>query len=213
MSFNQYNYRLESNSISNWENTCVNDTRFYFETVNIHQKKFTSFQRLEHVPFKIMNKLNNVNDYIISQNIDRVLMGAQVTMAGLFPPRGRQIWNKNLNWRPIPVHSKPSNIDTILDSEKQCDRYDYEMIEYINSTEYKSLFEKHKSLINYLEENTGTKLNSILSLNHLYDKLFIIRSHGFPYVFITAFCQSENIIQTEKMIPVFLAYHFGQRML
>ncbi|XP_045859515.1 prostatic acid phosphatase isoform X2 [Meles meles] len=43
--------------------------------------------------------------YIQSTDIDRTLMSAMTTLAGLFPPEGVSIWNPSLPWQPIPVHT------------------------------------------------------------------------------------------------------------
>lgn len=55
------------------------------------------------------------------------------------------------------------------------------MIEYTNSTEYKSLFEKNRALIKDLEEKTGAPLNSLTKLNFLYDTFFIEKLKGKRY--------------------------------
>lgn len=34
-------------------------------------------------------------------------MSAEVNLAGLYPPQGRQIFHSDLKWQPIPVHTMP----------------------------------------------------------------------------------------------------------
>lgn len=106
-------------------------------------------------------------------------MGAQVTLAGLFPPNIQQKWNANLNWQPIPVHTEPRNQDYIISPERPCDRYDLEMFQFINTSEYKSLFTERKSAISSLEENSGLKLRSLLNFNYFFDKLYLEQLKGY----------------------------------
>lgn len=109
-------------------------------------------------------------------------MGAQITLAGLFSPHSNQNWSDSFDWEPVPIYRVPKDQDFLLVAEKPCDRFDYEMIKYINSIEYQSLFERNRSLISYLEENTGIKLETLTTINHLYDKLFIEQLRGYRYV-------------------------------
>nr|CAD7463397.1 unnamed protein product [Timema tahoe] len=44
---------------------------------------------------------------------DRCLMSAELVLAGLYPPIGSQVWNHDLNWQPIPVHSTPRLQDKV----------------------------------------------------------------------------------------------------
>nr|XP_018898593.1 PREDICTED: lysosomal acid phosphatase-like isoform X2 [Bemisia tabaci] len=46
-----------------------------------------------------------------SSRIDRCLMSAELVLAGLYPPVGTQIWNKDLPWQPIPVQTAPDDAD------------------------------------------------------------------------------------------------------
>jgi hypothetical protein len=45
--------------------------------------------------------------YVRSSDYNRTLMSAEVNLAGLFEPHGSQLWNQNLTWQPIPIHTVP----------------------------------------------------------------------------------------------------------
>lgn len=40
--------------------------------------------------------------YTQSSEMERTIMSAAMVLAGLFPPKNIQIWNKDLLWQPIP---------------------------------------------------------------------------------------------------------------
>ena len=48
-----------------------------------------------------------------STDFDRTLMSAYSNLAGLFPPNGSEVWNDNLQWQPIPVHTVPQDRDHV----------------------------------------------------------------------------------------------------
>nr|CAD7416747.1 unnamed protein product [Timema poppensis] len=58
---------------------------------------------------------------------DRCLMSAELVLAGLYPPIGSQVWNHDLNWQPIPVHSTPRLQDKLIVMKKPCPRYEQEL--------------------------------------------------------------------------------------
>nr|CAD7201931.1 unnamed protein product [Timema douglasi] len=82
------------------------------------------------------------------------LMSAELVLAGLYPPRGHQVWNPELNWQPIPVHSMP-----ILQDKVNLD---------------------NAELYSYLTEKTGKDIDSILEVEYLYNTLEIEERNGLP---------------------------------
>lgn len=112
------------------------------------------------------------------QDVDRVVKSAKANLAGLFASSDAQEWNENLEWKSIPVNSMPRIDDHVLASDRRCDHFDYAMLKFMKTPEYKNVLKQHKSLIRYLEENTGQKLPTFTSLSILYDTLFIEQLKG-----------------------------------
>lgn len=108
-------------------------------------------------------------------------MSAQAT--GLFPPSNDGIWvHENLEWQPIPIHTTPQSKDYILSVLKPCDRFDYEMAKYTNTTVYTGLFDEYKTLLSHLEENSGKELKRMIDILRLCDTLRVERSKGYAYL-------------------------------
>lgn len=115
--------------------------------------------------------------------MDRVLKSAKANVAGLYSSEENQEWNENVEMENLVlVHTVSRADDYVLASEKRCDHFDYILYEYMNSPEIRGLFKKYKSLIRYLEENSGKKLPSLTDINVLYDTLFIEQLKGKRYV-------------------------------
>jgi len=51
--------------------------------------------------------------HIRSTDYDRTLMSAYSNLAGLFPPEKSQVWNDDLLWQPVPVHTEPLDSDHV----------------------------------------------------------------------------------------------------
>jgi len=52
-----------------------------------------------------------------STDYDRTLMSAEANLAGLYPPEGHQIFNPNISWQPIPVHTVPESEERVSSSQ------------------------------------------------------------------------------------------------
>lgn len=106
------------------------------------------------------------------------MQSAQANLARLFRPSGDQIWNKDLDWQPVPVHTVPRPQDYMLAAEKRCDHFDYVMLQYLNTSSYTDLFTKYAPLIKYAEDNSGLELSTLTDITNLHDTLFIERLKG-----------------------------------
>lgn len=108
-------------------------------------------------------------------------MSAEANLAGLFKPFGYQVWNEKIKWQPVPVHTVPQQDDSLM-GFKRCDHFDYVMLQWMNTSAYTNLFIKYKSLIEYLESNSGAKLSTLAQILLLYDALYIQQLKGLRFV-------------------------------
>lgn len=51
--------------------------------------------------------------YVRSTDVDRTLMSALSNLAGLYEPVKKDIWNPDIHWQPIPVHTQPEKTDPV----------------------------------------------------------------------------------------------------
>lgn len=40
-------------------------------------------------------------------------MSAEANLAGLYPPEEQQVFNPNISWQPIPVHTVPDDMEKV----------------------------------------------------------------------------------------------------
>ena len=146
---------------------------------------------------------NSKNIYVQSTDVDRTLNSAAYNLAGMFPPKGQQIWNESLLWQgkdwnsktstliilyslifinfstAIPVHTVPEKLDHILAMKRPCPKYQKAYDEYIESDEIKSIFKNNQTLIEYLELHSGKELKTLFDLKSLNETLWIENLKGF----------------------------------
>ncbi|XP_019646427.1 PREDICTED: prostatic acid phosphatase-like [Branchiostoma belcheri] len=87
--------------------------------------------------------------HVQSTDVDRTLMSAQADLSGLFPPAGDQVWNPDIDWQPIPVHTRPVKTDEVLrPMDVPCPKYTKLTAEFLQTDpELKRLEEENKEFL------------------------------------------------------------------
>ncbi|XP_044761304.1 testicular acid phosphatase homolog [Coccinella septempunctata] len=108
---------------------------------------YSDFLRLKYDPKEI---------YVQSIDFDRCLMSAGALLAGLYPPVGDEVWNRNIPWQPVPIHTTPNKVDILL----QWSACPYYTIQSRKALELqKKISEENAELFKFLTEKTGSPMN------------------------------------------------------
>lgn len=106
-------------------------------------------------------------------------MSALNNLAGLYPPKGQQIWQSNFTWQPIPVHTIPIDGDYLLYPDTPCPRFTQLHNEYLQSFQIKYIMQKYRYFINFLQKHSGVQNITLKDVALIYDTLLIQQSKGF----------------------------------
>lgn len=119
--------------------------------------------------------------YVQSSDVDRTIMSAQSALAGLYTPQGTQIWNNNLLWQPIPVHTLPANVDyTTGGALPPCPSYERAYNKYMaSSSEILRYNESSKPIGDYITKNTGAVISDPISILLFRDSWLVETIHNF----------------------------------
>ncbi|XP_072382224.1 prostatic acid phosphatase-like isoform X1 [Diabrotica undecimpunctata] len=108
--------------------------------------------------------------YIHSSNIDRCLMSITTLLAGLYPPKGYQLWNEQLEWQPIPVHTESIYVDQIITENRECKKFDQLSAEY-QQTEILPLEKNYTELLELISRKTGWSTTTFAEVATLYNEV------------------------------------------
>nr|XP_012231970.1 PREDICTED: uncharacterized protein LOC105677729 [Linepithema humile] len=114
-----------------------------------------------------------------SSDFDRTKMSLQLVLAGLFPPKNVQRWNRFVNWQPIPTSYIPRVDDNLILTD-ECPQYLDEYERVLKSPKGKARINQFRDVMGNLTKLTGKKIESLSDLNFLYHTFAAESSLGLP---------------------------------
>ncbi|XP_054267345.1 lysosomal acid phosphatase-like [Macrosteles quadrilineatus] len=111
--------------------------------------------------------------YVRSTDVDRALMSAKCVLAGIFPPKGQQVWNDQLIWQPIPTHTTPEKLDKILAQKYPCPAYQAEHLRVLNSAEIRNITSRYSYILKNLTDFAGENISTLCDINWIYHDVYI----------------------------------------
>lgn len=88
-----------------------------------------------------------------SSDVDRTLTSAASNLAGLYARDKDDIFNENLNWNPIPIHTVPNNEDAVIVMLKDCPKYK-QLSDEVSKAQYNEFVEENAEVIEIISNAT-----------------------------------------------------------
>ncbi|KAM9301921.1 lysosomal acid phosphatase [Gastrophryne carolinensis] len=118
--------------------------------------------------------------YVRSTDVDRTLMSAEANLAGLYPPNGSQVFNPDIAWQPIPVHTVADSKDRLLKFPiLPCPKYVQLLEDTRHSPEYVNKTRENLDFLHLVANETGLPDCSLESVWIVADVLFCEAKHNF----------------------------------
>ncbi|CAG9762350.1 unnamed protein product [Ceutorhynchus assimilis] len=112
-------------------------------------------------------------------NYDRTKMSGELVMAGLWPPRGANVWNKGLAWQPIPFEYVPLNKDPLLYPIVSVQfQFDFALT-FLSGKIQSHLAKKYGEAMKILSQNTGCSATNYAIGSAYYDTMMVQEDLGF----------------------------------
>ncbi|XP_025094992.1 lysosomal acid phosphatase-like [Pomacea canaliculata] len=116
--------------------------------------------------------------HVQSSDEQRCLMSAYCNLACLYPPTGSQVWNSNINWQPIPVHTRPKEEDNTLNFVAPCPRHSMMLKEELTSDAFRQEETENAEFYSMVVNNTGLAYVNISIIWGIADTTFCERAHN-----------------------------------
>lgn len=101
-----------------------------------------------------------------SSDYNRTKASLLYALAGLFPPRGVEVWSR-LDWQAIPYNYQPRNKDPLL-MGIECPTYLKEYDENRYSDKQQAEFQNYRDIFEYISENSGLNVTSFQEIYNMY---------------------------------------------
>jgi len=112
-----------------------------------------------------------------STDFDRTLMTNALVQAAVYPPKGDQVWNEDLLWQPVPIHTVNSE-DDWLAQETLCPVSKQGMKDALQTDDILELNEENKELYYKLQMYTGMNVTGIDDVADIHGTLLSEQSAG-----------------------------------
>ncbi|CAH0548761.1 unnamed protein product [Brassicogethes aeneus] len=159
------------------------------------RKRYSAFLDTHYKPKEI---------YVKSTDVDRALMSAESNLAGLYKPRGRDVWKNDLDWQPIPIHGVPQSLDNIISMKKKCPKYEKMYDDFMVGPEMNAVKKKYQKYFDIANENSGMEFENVKQFEKIHGVLNIELSKGYD---IPKWTKAIFPIYTEKLSGI--AYSTG----
>uniref|UniRef100_A0A6J0U6M1 Lysosomal acid phosphatase n=1 Tax=Pogona vitticeps TaxID=103695 RepID=A0A6J0U6M1_9SAUR len=150
---------------------------------------------------------NREEIFIRSTDFDRTLMSAEANLAGLYPPEGVQVFNPNISWQPIPVHTVPDSAERLLKFPlPHCPRYEQLQNETRETAEYINKTTENMQFLEMVANFTGIQDISLESVWSVYDTLFCENTHK---MHLPAWVTPQVMTQLKQLKDFSFKFLFG----
>ncbi|XP_039768914.1 prostatic acid phosphatase isoform X2 [Ornithorhynchus anatinus] len=146
--------------------------------------------------------------YVRSTDIDRTLMSAMTNLAALFPPKGTSVWNPQIPWQPIPVHTIPVSEDQLLYLPfLKCPRFKELEKETLESEDFQNRLKPYKEFLKELPKQSGFTGDNLFEIwSKIYDPLFCESIHNFT---LPTWATEDTMTKLKELSELSLMSTFG----
>ncbi|KAM4720804.1 lysosomal acid phosphatase [Rhinophrynus dorsalis] len=181
----------------------------YGQLTQIGMKQHWDLGQELHVRYKgFLNESYNRHEiYVRSTDVDRTLMSAEANLAGLYPPAGAQVFNPNITWQPIPVHTVPDSQDQLLKFPlSPCPKYVKLQEETRQSEAYINVTRDNKDFLQMVANKTGLSDCSLESVWTIYDIMFCEKTHNLS---LPSWASADVLERLRKLKDFSFRFLFG----
>lgn len=135
------------------------------------------YLRQRYVPHLVSEHYLQDETYIISSHVDRAIQSAEANLASFYKPSDWQIFEPDLDWQPVPIHTLPKSLDHMLDPNfRKCPKWVAIDQEFQQSDKFQSLNASNQDLFANLTKLTGTPID-MQSVGLLNDNFICTQAH------------------------------------